>query len=190
MSPTKPEAEKVLDSSKPLDRLVTTGKNLLLAGVGAVAEVREGGIEMFDRLVERGKPLEAKRKQAAGAVVERATKAVRGAGQLVQDTVEFESRGLLKRMNVMTREDVKVLSARVTTLSKKVDEVVARRHAPTAGVAGAAEATVEIVTPAGKSAAVVVPVATPDPIAAASAAGKKTKARAAQPRQPKIISKG
>ncbi|HEY0552708.1 MAG TPA: phasin family protein [Thermoanaerobaculia bacterium] len=179
MSPTKLEAEKVLDSSKPLGRLVATGKSFLLAGVGAVAEVREGGIEMFDRLVERGKPLEAKRKQAAGAVVERATKAVRGAGQLVQDTVEFESRGLLKRMNVMTREDVKVLSARITTLSKKVDEVVARRHA----------AAVEIVTPAGMAAAVVVPVPTPDPIAAAAdLAGKK--AKATQPSQRKITSKG
>jgi poly(hydroxyalkanoate) granule-associated protein len=187
MNPTKPEAEKVLDSSKPLDRLVATGKSLLLAGVGAVAEVREGGIEMFDRLVERGKPLEAKQKQAAGAVVERATQAVRGAGQLVQDTVEFESRGLLKRMNVMTREDVKVLSARITTLSKKVDEVVAKRQAPTAGVT---EGKVEIVTPAGTSAAVVVPIATPDPIAAASAAGKKTRTKAAQPRQRKITSKG
>ena len=181
MSPTKLEAEKVLDSSKPLDRLVATGKSLLLAGVGAVAEVREGGIEMFDRLVERGKPLEAKRKQAAGAVVARATKVVRGAGQRVQDTVEHESRGLLKRMNVMTHEDVKALSARVTTLSKKVDEVVARRHAPTAGA-------VEIVTPAGAAAAVVVPVPAPDPIAAADLAGQK--ARAAQPRQRKIISKG
>ena len=123
MNPT----EKVLDSSK---RLVATGKSLLLAGVGAVAEVREGSAELFDRLVERGKPLEAKQKQATGAIVERVTKAVRGAGQLVQDTVEFESRGLLKRINVMTHEDVKVLSARITTLSKKVDEVVARRQAP------------------------------------------------------------
>jgi poly(hydroxyalkanoate) granule-associated protein len=128
MNPT----EKVLDSSK---RLVATGKSLLLAGVGVVAEAREGSAELFDRLVERGKPLEAKQKQATGAVVERVTKAVRGAGQLVQDTVEFESRGLLKRMNVMTREDVKVLSARITTLSKKVDEVVARRQAPAAAAA-------------------------------------------------------
>jgi polyhydroxyalkanoate synthesis regulator phasin len=178
------QTAKVLDSSKPLDRLVATGKSLFLVGVGAVAEARDGGLEMFDRLVERGKPFEAKQKKAAEAVVERAGNAVRGAGKLVQDTVEFESRGLLKRFNVMTREDVKVLSARITTLSKKVDEVVAKRQAPTVE-------TVELVTPAGKSAAVVVPVATPDPIAAASAAGKTMKARAAaQPRQRKISSKG
>ena len=157
MNPT----EKVLYSSK---RLVATGKSLVLAGVGAVAEAREGSAELFDRLVERGKPLEAKRKQATGAVVERVTKAVRGAGKLVQDTVEFESRGLLKRMNVMTHEDVKVLSARVTTLSKKVDEVVARRHAPTAEALNAET-----------------------PTAAAGIAGTKTKT--AEPRQRKTAIK-
>jgi poly(hydroxyalkanoate) granule-associated protein len=127
--------EKVLDSSKPLDRLVATGRSLLLAGVGAVAEARDGGVEVFDRLVERGRPFEAKQKQRAEAVVARAGKAVRGAGQLAQDTVEFESRRLLKRLNVMAHEDVKVLSSRISTLSKKVDEVVARRQASTASVA-------------------------------------------------------
>jgi poly(hydroxyalkanoate) granule-associated protein len=130
MSPT----EKVLDSSKPLDRLVATGKSLFLAGVGAVAEARDGGVEMFDRLVERGKPFEAKQKQRAEAVAARAGKAVRGAGRLAQDTVEFESRRLLKRLNVMAHEDVKVLSSRISTLSKEVDEVVARRQAATASV--------------------------------------------------------
>jgi poly(hydroxyalkanoate) granule-associated protein len=125
---------KVPDSSKPLDRLVATGKSLFLAGLGAAAEVRDGGAGMFDRLVERGRPFEAKQKQKAEAVVARAGKAVRDAGQLAKDTVEFESRGLLKRLNVMTHEDVKILSSRISTLTKKVDEVVARRQASTATV--------------------------------------------------------
>jgi poly(hydroxyalkanoate) granule-associated protein len=133
------QTEQILDSSKPLDRLVATGKSLFLAGVGAVAEARDGGAEMFDRLVERGRPFEAKQKQKAEAVVARAGKAVRGAGQLAQDTVELESRGLLKRLNVMTHEDVKILSSRITTLTKKVDEVVARRQASAAGVVATPE---------------------------------------------------
>ncbi|PYQ57423.1 MAG: hypothetical protein DMF53_22755 [Acidobacteria bacterium] len=45
---------------------------------------------------------------------------------------------------------MKVLSSRLNSLSKKVDEVVARRQAATAGV-------IEIVTPAGEAAAIVVP---------------------------------
>lgn len=139
-----------IDIGKSLDRLTGVGRNLWLAGVGAVAEVTEAGLDTFDRLVERGRPIEAKGKQMIETVTGRATQTVREAGKLVQDTVEYESRGVLKRLNVMTRDDVKVLSSRLNSLSKKVDEVVARRQAATAGV-------IEIVTPEGEAAAIVVP---------------------------------
>jgi poly(hydroxyalkanoate) granule-associated protein len=156
-------------SGKSLDRVLAAGRSLWLAGVGAVAEVSEGGVEMFDRLVERGKPLEEKQKKVVAAVTERAGKISREAGRLVQDTVEFESRGLLKKMNVMTREDVKVLNARISTLTTKIDEVVARRFTPVKSAK-----TVEIVNPAGEPAAVVIPVT--------SAA---TRAKATRPAQKK-----
>jgi poly(hydroxyalkanoate) granule-associated protein len=164
----------VLDISKPFDRLFAAGRNLFLAGVGAVAEVGEGGVEMFDRLVERGKPFEEKQKQRVEAVVERAGKTVRGANQLLLDTVELESRGVLRRLNVMTHEDVKVLSARIETLSKKVDEVVERRLAATMGV-------IEIVSPEGETAAIVIP----ETSIVAAGAGKASK-----PRQRKTTKKG
>jgi poly(hydroxyalkanoate) granule-associated protein len=151
-----------------VDRLAGVGRSLWLAGVGAVAEVSEAGKETFDRLVERGKPIEAKQKEIVQKVTGRATQTVREAGKLVQDTVEYESRGVLKRLNVMTREDVKVLSSRLNSLSRKVDEVVTRRQAAAAGV-------IEIVTPEGEAAAVVVP---ETPTAAAHArkvSGPRTK---------------
>ncbi len=155
------------DMGKALDRLTGVGRSLWLAGVGAVAEVKEAGMETFDRLVERGKPIEEKQKQMVRKVTGRATQTVREAGKLVQDTVEYESRGVLKRLNVMTRDDIKVLSSRLNSLSKKVDEVVARRQAAT-GV-------IEIVSPEGKAAAIVVP---ETPTAAARAkkvSGPRTK---------------
>ncbi len=155
------------DMGKALDRLTGVGRSLWLAGVGAVAEVKEAGMETFDRLVERGKPIEEKQKQMVQKVTGRATQTVREAGKLVQDTVEYESRGVLKRLNVMTRDDIKVLSSRLNSLSKKVDEVVARRQAAT-GV-------IEIVSPEGKAAAIVVP---ETPTAAAHAkkvSGPRTK---------------
>ncbi|MEO6191510.1 MAG: phasin family protein [Thermoanaerobaculia bacterium] len=169
----------VLDISKPIDRLFAVGRNLFLAGVGAVAEVSEGGLEMFDRLVERGKPFEDKQKQRVEAVVESASQTVRGANQLLQDTVEFESRGVLKRLNVMTREDVKILSARIATLSKKVDEVVERRQAATMSV-------IEIVSPEGETAAIVIPEILTAPETATAASAKK----ASKPRQRKATKKG
>jgi poly(hydroxyalkanoate) granule-associated protein len=170
----------VLDISRPFDRLFATGRNLFLAGVGAVAEVSEGGLEMFDRLVERGKPFEEKQKQRVEAVVERANKTVRGANQLLQDTVEFESRGVLKLLNMMTSEDVKVLSARIATLSKKVDEVVERRQAATMDV-------IEIVSPEGEAMAIVMPETAMIPETSIVAAGAR---KASKPRQRKTAKKG
>jgi len=67
----------------------------------------------------------------------------------------------------MTREDVKLLSARVETLSKKIDEYTARRQA----------AAIEIVSPEGEAAAIVIP----ETISATTVA----KARTAKPRQRK-----
>jgi poly(hydroxyalkanoate) granule-associated protein len=176
----------VLDISKPIDRLFAAGRSLFLASVGAVAEVGEGGVEMFDRLVERGRPFEEKQKQRVEAVVERANKTVRGANQLLQETVELESQGVLKRLNVMTHQDVKVLSARIETLSKKVDEVVERRLAATMGV-------IEIVSPEGETAAIVIPEiaviseAATIPETSIVAAGAK---KASKPRQRKATKKG
>ena len=118
---------QVMDNG--FEKLLAAGRSLWLAGLGAVAEVEEGSREMFDRLVKRGRPVERRQKRAARSVAERVQHTARELGQLVQDTVAYESRGLLKRLNVMTVEDVKILSARLETLSKKIDEYAARRQA-------------------------------------------------------------
>lgn len=129
-------SEAHVDRNNGIDKLLAAGRSLWLAGLGAVAEVEEGGRDLFGRLVERGRPLGQRlgqrQKKAAEAVADRAQRTAREMGKLLQDTVEYESRGMLKRLNVMTREDVKVLSARLETLSKEIDEYAARRDAATA----------------------------------------------------------
>lgn len=126
------EAQMAMNNG--FDKLLAAGRSLWLAGLGAVAEMEEGSRELFGWLVERGKPLEEKQKQAAEVVADRAQRAARELGKLLQDTVVYESRGMLKRLNVMTREDVKVLSSRLNTLSKKIDEYAARREASAAAI--------------------------------------------------------
>lgn len=149
-------------------RLLSAGRSLWLAGVGVVAEVEEGTRELFDRLVERGRPVEERQKKAVEAVTEKARGTALGFSQLVQDTVEYESRQMLKRLNLMTREDVKLLSARMETLSKKIDEYTARRQAN----------AIEILSPEGEAAVIVIP----ETISTNTAAGQ---AKASRPRQRK-----
>lgn len=110
------------------DRLLAAGRSLWLAGLGAVAEVEDEGRDLFDRLVKRGRPVEKRRQKAVKSVAESAQRTARELGKLVQDTVAYESRGMLKRLNVMTLEDVKILSARLETLSKKIDDYAARQE--------------------------------------------------------------
>ena len=108
-----------------MSEALNAGRSLWLAGLGAAAGVEETGREMFDRLVELGRPLEEKRKKVVTEVADRTGSTVREFGKLLQDTVEFETKGLLKRFGMMTRDDVKILSARLDTLSMKLDEYAA-----------------------------------------------------------------
>jgi poly(hydroxyalkanoate) granule-associated protein len=108
-----------------LEKLKSAGRSLWLAGLGAVAEVEESGRDLFDHLVERGRPFEEKQRQALEKAGDKTQETVRELSTLVQDTVEFETKGVLKKLGLLTRDDVKILSARLDTLSRKLDELSA-----------------------------------------------------------------
>ncbi len=108
--------------------LLSAGRNLLLAGIGAVAEVDNASLRLFDRLVERGRPLEERQRRAAEALANRANGAIHEAGKLFQDTVEYEARQVLKKVGILTRDDLKVLSARLDVLARQIDEYAAARE--------------------------------------------------------------
>jgi poly(hydroxyalkanoate) granule-associated protein len=107
------------------EKLKSAGRNLWLAGLGAVAEVEESGRDLFSHLVERGRPFEEKQRQAFEKAGDKTQETVRELSTLVQDTMEFETKGVLKKLGLLTRDDVKILSARLDTLSRKLDELAA-----------------------------------------------------------------
>ncbi|MFL6201024.1 MAG: phasin family protein [Thermoanaerobaculia bacterium] len=108
--------------------LLSAGRNLWLAGLGAIAEAEETSVKLFDRLVERGRPLDERQRKTVDAFADRANGALREAGKLFQDTVEYESRQVLKKMGVLTRDDLKVLAARLDILARQIDEYAAARE--------------------------------------------------------------
>ena len=107
--------------------LLNAGRNLLLAGIGAVVEADNASQRLFDRLVERGRPLDERQRKTIDAFTDRANGALREAGKLFQDTVEYESRQVLKKVGILTRDDLKVLSARLDILARQIDEYAAAR---------------------------------------------------------------
>jgi polyhydroxyalkanoate synthesis regulator phasin len=79
----------------------------------------------FDRLVERGRPIDERQRKVFEEAGERTGATVREMKKLLEDTLQYESKALLKRLGLMTRDDIKLLAARIDSLTAKVDELVA-----------------------------------------------------------------
>jgi poly(hydroxyalkanoate) granule-associated protein len=125
------EAQTQATFDRARQELLDAGRNLWLAGLGVVAEVEEGSGRLdhwFDRLVERGRPVDERQRKAFENIEERTGTTVREMKKLFEDTVQYESKSMLKRLGLMTRDDVQVLAARIDTLALKIDELVASRE--------------------------------------------------------------
>jgi polyhydroxyalkanoate synthesis regulator phasin len=122
--------------------LMNAGRSLWLASLGAIIEADKASTHLIDRLVERGRPLDERHRKTVEAFTDRANGAMREAGKLFQDTVEYESRQVLRKMGVLTHEDLRTLSARLDILSRQIDEYAAAKAVaePTPETAAAEEA--------------------------------------------------
>lgn len=120
------------------DELADRGREIWLAGLGALSTVEEEGMRLFRSLVERGEAWEKSGRETVGAArkmmdeargrmgatVENVAK--RGGGGLadldetIMANVERSVEQVLKRFNVPSRSEVRDLSAKVERLSAQV----------------------------------------------------------------------
>lgn len=106
---------------------------LLLASIGAVAMAQEEIEDLINRLVERGEIAEADGKRMLKDVFEQRRKAMDKAQAVasemaeapkrVADDVEKRVEGVLSRMNIPSKDEIEALSAKITALTRKVDEL-------------------------------------------------------------------
>lgn len=104
------------------------GRAVWLAGLGAIAGVDKERREIrqtFDHLVERGRPAAERQRKVLDEIGVRTGATAREMKQLFEDTVHYESKSLLKRLGLTTRDDVNALAARIDSLAARVDELVA-----------------------------------------------------------------
>ena len=94
-------------------------RKVLLASMGAMALAQEEVEQFVAKLVERGEIAEKEGKKLVREAMDKRKKETKKAeGELDKRMEE-----LLARMNVPSKSDIDALSAKITALTKKVDEL-------------------------------------------------------------------
>ncbi len=99
--------------------MLAAARKVLLAGIGVVALAQEEVEEFVNRLIERGEIAEKDGRKLVTDVMERRKKQVEEAEEELENRIEE----ILNRMNVPSKADIDALSRKITTLTKKVDEL-------------------------------------------------------------------
>lgn len=124
------QTKEVLNRENLQEELTKRGREVWLAGLGALATVEEEGTKLFGRLVDRGKNFEEERREELDEVREKAQKQRDEAlAQLEEASEETQSvlldtvNSALERFGVPTQSEVDRLTEKVETLSNQVDEL-------------------------------------------------------------------
>ena len=111
----KSEEEVVVEEASILESL----RRVLLASIGAVALTIEEMGDLVDKLVERGEIAEQEGKKLVNEIKEKRKKTTDEA----EDMASGRMREMMDKMDIPTKSDINALSAKIATLSKKVDEL-------------------------------------------------------------------
>jgi poly(hydroxyalkanoate) granule-associated protein len=110
--------------------LADRGRDVWLAGLGALATVEEEGSKLFARLVERGKEYEDMSAKQVKELTERVSKQQKTAIEQAEETTVAAQSAMantvdkaLERFGVPTRSEVNDLSKKVDLLSRQIDKL-------------------------------------------------------------------
>ncbi len=94
-------------------------RKVLLASIGAVALAQDEMEDFVNKLVERGQIAEQDARKLIKDVTERRTRTTAKA----EETLDRRVEDLLSHMTVPTKTDLDMLSAKISALTKKVEEL-------------------------------------------------------------------
>jgi polyhydroxyalkanoate synthesis regulator phasin len=105
------------------EELWETGRRTYLAGLGAVAVTEAEARGLFQRLVNEGERFEGDERN----VIHTAGREVRKFGHTVDKKIQKTVAVGLKRVGVPSRDEILVLTRKVETLTRKVEQMGASR---------------------------------------------------------------
>lgn len=130
-----PTAAKVRDrvkgAAESIEKspLLAAAHRVLLAGIGVVGLAQDEIEDFVARLVERGEIAEADGRKMLKDVLEKRksvldkTTKLAGAPERAADELERRIEDVMARMNVPSKDEIATLSAKITALTKKVEEL-------------------------------------------------------------------
>lgn len=113
------------------DILTENGKNpmldmarkVLFAGIGAMALTQEEIEKFVTRLVERGEIAEKDGRKLIKDIVEKRRTKTAKVRKETEGELEKRMEDVLARMNIASKSDIEAINRKITTLSKKLDEL-------------------------------------------------------------------
>jgi poly(hydroxyalkanoate) granule-associated protein len=132
-SPVTAKAKQaVKDTAETVQKspLLEAVHKVLLAGIGAAALAQEEIEDFINRLVERGEIAEADGKKMMKDVLEKRKQMVKkmpampaGQPKKISSDIEKRIEDVMAKLNIPTKDEIDALSAKITALTKKVDEL-------------------------------------------------------------------
>jgi poly(hydroxyalkanoate) granule-associated protein len=121
----KEAVEAPVVEAKPAESgsLVDAVHKVLLAGIGAMALAKEDMEDLVGKLVERGEIAEADGRKMMKDVMARRKKQASEQTKKAEDVLDQRVEDVMSRMNIPTKDEIEALSAKITALTKKVDEL-------------------------------------------------------------------
>jgi poly(hydroxyalkanoate) granule-associated protein len=111
--------EQPAETAKKDGRITGTFRKVILASVGVVGVAQDELNALIKRMVERGELTEKDARKLVNDVQKEVTKR-RKSGQT---KAEKEMEGMMEKMNVPSKADIEDLTAQVSALSKRIEEL-------------------------------------------------------------------
>lgn len=116
--------ESMMDYARKLgDDVAHFGRDVWLAGLGAVSMAAEGTGSTFDKLVDRGEKLHKSDRHHLAKALDSVSEQARRFGSNMKDTLQHTVTSVLQRTGVPSRDEVRTLIRRVETLTSKVEKL-------------------------------------------------------------------
>ena len=103
--------------------MLEMARKVLLAGIGAMALTQEEIEKFVSKLVERGEIAEKDGRKLIKDIMERRRTKTAEVRAETEDELEKRMEDVLARMNIASKSDIDGLNRKITTLTKKLDDL-------------------------------------------------------------------